>query len=756
MLRLEKVSKFYTGNGLVSTGFSKVDLELNIGEFVAITGESGSGKSTLLNVISGLDSYEEGEMFIMGQPTSGFSQEDLEEYRKKYIGNIFQTFNLINSYTVYQNVELVLLMSGYEKKEVADKVTEIIEKVGLLKYINTKASKLSGGQKQRVAIARALAKETPIIVADEPTGNLDSKSAEGIIELLHQLSGEKLIVIVTHNYEQVEPYVTRKITMHDGQVVEDKKYNTGQRKAEREAEAKPAKAEPLLKKNIARLGIRNTFNIPAKFVLLLVVFMFMCSSVIAQYSTFLNQSDLMDGQGYNQFFMDTGKDRIIVTRKDKGEFTDKDYEKIKSIPNVNKVVENDLMLDTIANVANDAQDYYYTLKIKEIDGDNRTLEKGRMPENSNEAVIIYPNTNGYLSDTIDLSYGKKTFIMDNNRGTKLLKEKVKIVGYGYTSKQETESLEGENTYSEGYLLFSGKAVDEIRLAALEKYCTQEILFANKIIDANTGEGLYPLIPNKKVAEGKAFIPEEIAYSSGDNYVAGKSLEITNKSLYFKDKLKLTVANVYTKDNFEYYLGFKKFDENNGAIFVNPIDYNKIFDKGNFQSSVIVKDTKIAEETATSIEKAGFSTFYVKNGVISYSEGFDTIFNTFRVFMLVAILVVLFFISYFIVKLILKSRNVYYSTIRMLGATKENCKALLSVELFAVVNIAFFACMLFIGLVASGTINVNAYIMHIISFLKVTDYVILYIILCVMSLLISHRYSKQLFKKTAMKAYTEEV
>lgn len=117
MLRLERVSKFYSANGLVSTGFSKVDLSFENGEFVAITGESGSGKSTLLNVISGLDSFEEGEMFIMGQPTSGFSKEDLEEYRKKYIGSIFQTFNLINSYTVYQNVELVLLMSGYEQRD---------------------------------------------------------------------------------------------------------------------------------------------------------------------------------------------------------------------------------------------------------------------------------------------------------------------------------------------------------------------------------------------------------------------------------------------------------------------------------------------------------------------------------------------------------------------------------------------------------------------------------------------------------------
>ena len=223
MLRLDQVSKIYSAHGVISTGFNKVSLNFDKGEFIAITGESGSGKSTLLNVISGLDSYEEGEMYIMGKPTSGFTKEELEEYRKEYIGNIFQSFNLINSYTVYQNIELVLLMSGYKKADVKERVNEIIEKTGLTGLGKKKASKLSGGQKQRVAIARALAKETPVIVADEPTGNLDVKSAEGIIKLLHEISKDKLIIIVTHNYEQVEPYVTRKIEMHDGKVVEDKK-----------------------------------------------------------------------------------------------------------------------------------------------------------------------------------------------------------------------------------------------------------------------------------------------------------------------------------------------------------------------------------------------------------------------------------------------------------------------------------------------------------------------------------------------------
>ena len=169
MLKLKNVSKFYYNNGIIASGFSKINLELNLGEFVAITGASGSGKSTLLNVLSGLDSYEEGEMYIEGKETSHYTEKEFEEYRRKYVANIFQNFNLVNSYTVYQNIELVLLLNGYKKHEIKAKVLDMINQVGLTKFKNTKVSKLSGGQKQRVAIARAMVKDTPIIVADEPT-----------------------------------------------------------------------------------------------------------------------------------------------------------------------------------------------------------------------------------------------------------------------------------------------------------------------------------------------------------------------------------------------------------------------------------------------------------------------------------------------------------------------------------------------------------------------------------------------------------
>ena len=146
-----------------------MNLELKLGEFVVITGESGSGKTTLLNVISGLDSYEEGEMYIDGKETSHYTEKDFEGYREKYVSNIFQNFNLVNSYTVYQNIELPLLLKGYKKQEVKNAILQIIDKVGLTKFKSIKVSKLSGGQKQRVAVARAIVQDTPIIALDEPT-----------------------------------------------------------------------------------------------------------------------------------------------------------------------------------------------------------------------------------------------------------------------------------------------------------------------------------------------------------------------------------------------------------------------------------------------------------------------------------------------------------------------------------------------------------------------------------------------------------
>ena len=219
-LQLKNIGKIYVSEGTVAVGIRGVNLSFDRGEFVAITGASGSGKSTLLNVISGMDTYEEGELFIDGKPTSHYIQSDWEEYREKYISFIFQDYNIIESFTVLQNVELALMhmRNPIERRR---RAIELLERVGLKSHLRQKGSRLSGGQKQRWVIARALAKDSPIILADEPTGNLDAQSSKEIVELLHEVSKDKLLIVVTHNFEDVEAHATRHIRVFDSAVESD-------------------------------------------------------------------------------------------------------------------------------------------------------------------------------------------------------------------------------------------------------------------------------------------------------------------------------------------------------------------------------------------------------------------------------------------------------------------------------------------------------------------------------------------------------
>ena len=220
LLTLQDIGKIYATAGNVAVGIRGVNLSFDRGEFVAVTGKSGSGKSTLLNVISGMDSYEEGELLIDGAPTSHYAQAEWEAYRQEYISFIFQDYNIIDSFTVLQNVELAL-MHIVDPRARRRRALELIERVGLKSHIRHKGSRLSGGQKQRTVIARALAKDSPIILADEPTGNLDSATSKEIMALLKEVSRDKLLIVVTHNFDEVEAYANRHIRIFDGAVESD-------------------------------------------------------------------------------------------------------------------------------------------------------------------------------------------------------------------------------------------------------------------------------------------------------------------------------------------------------------------------------------------------------------------------------------------------------------------------------------------------------------------------------------------------------
>lgn len=221
LLSLQNIGKIYNSNDILTIGIRGVNLDFDYNEFVTIEGESGSGKSTLLNVIGANDTYEEGELYFNGLETSHYSEGEWEKYREKNIATVFQDFNIIENLTVLENVELALLRID-DKKERRRIAAELIEKVGLAKQSKQRGSKLSGGEKQRTVIARALAKDSPIILADEPTGNLDVKSSREVAKLLKDVSKDKLVIVVTHNPEFFNEYATRKIVVYDGHIQEDR------------------------------------------------------------------------------------------------------------------------------------------------------------------------------------------------------------------------------------------------------------------------------------------------------------------------------------------------------------------------------------------------------------------------------------------------------------------------------------------------------------------------------------------------------
>ena len=206
MLQIQKISKKYITGDLVQTALNEVSLNLRDSEFVAILGPSGSGKTTLLNIIGGLDRYDSGDLIINGISTKKYKDRDWDSYRNHTIGFVFQSYNLIPHQTVLSNVELALTISGISKAERKKRAIEALEKVGLGKQLHKKPNQMSGGQMQRVAIARALVNDPEILLADEPTGALDSETSIQVMDLLKEVAKDRLVVMVTHNPELAEEY----------------------------------------------------------------------------------------------------------------------------------------------------------------------------------------------------------------------------------------------------------------------------------------------------------------------------------------------------------------------------------------------------------------------------------------------------------------------------------------------------------------------------------------------------------------------
>ncbi len=221
MLKLKNIKKDYeTGTERVKA-LKGISLEFRDSEFVSILGQSGCGKTTLLNIIGGLDNYTSGNLIISGKSTKDFKDRDWDTYRNHRVGFVFQSYNLIPHQTVFSNVELALTLSGVSKQERRKRVRDALKQVGLLDQANKKPNQMSGGQMQRVAIARALVNDPEILLADEPTGALDSKTSSQVMDILKDISKDRLIIMVTHNAELAKEYSSRIITLKDGLITDD-------------------------------------------------------------------------------------------------------------------------------------------------------------------------------------------------------------------------------------------------------------------------------------------------------------------------------------------------------------------------------------------------------------------------------------------------------------------------------------------------------------------------------------------------------
>ncbi len=415
MLKLENVTKYYYSSASVQCALRKINLEFKLGEFVAITGESGSGKTTLLNILSGFDSYEEGEVYFNNQLTSYFDENDWEKYRKNEISFIFQNYNLIESYTVLQNVAMTYVLDGYSYKEAKQKAKEKLILVGLDKDWNKKTSKMSGGQKQRLAIARALAKETNIIIADEPTGNLDEKNGQNVLEILKSVSKDKLVIVVTHNIGQIEPYITRKVRLHDGEVVVDE---VVEEVIEKRVEVVKREDKKDFKKAL-NFSFLNLISQPVKTSLIFLLALLCTISSFVFYANFKanldeNKVKLID----KSIFQNSDDTRLLVKKQDfsiisedilKEAWVDKviSVEKYDYITDVNYYRPSDYkyVIDSELEdpTREDVIDYsYYSL----VDNTHfmrsssslteDMLKSGRLPQNDFE-MVVYSNDDSILN-----------------------------------------------------------------------------------------------------------------------------------------------------------------------------------------------------------------------------------------------------------------------------------------------------------------------------------------------------------------------
>ncbi len=536
----------------------------------------------------------------------------------------------------------------------------------------------------------------------------------------------------------MEEYATRIIKMHDGRVID----NVELKKVSDNIEVKKSTYNKITLANKYRLGIRNTFNIFTKFVLLFVVFLFVILSVFAEYAGFQTVENELDKQRYSMYFDNTEDNRVLIKKQDKSAFTDEDYDKIQAIPNVDYIVKNDYFVDK--GVMLYKEDIYNSVglygNLENIDKFEGTVDVGRMPESENEVIVLSSREQYVIENRLNEVLDQE-FSVTTTNGAFEESAKVKIVGIKYN--------EDVNDFDIKIYVYD-KVFNDMNIAKNKSFCTAKYLFNDKYTDTY----VYSIIPSKKVQKGQVIVNDELKYQLTRGSIKNKPFTIYISHIFYEEELNLKVVGTYTKKNYKSVTGVDK-DYVADNIFISEEDYNFLYNKPQYQSSVFVKDVKEIDETLNEMESIGINTKKISDFKVEDNGAYKQVMKIIKLIVTIGLVFVLFFISYFIIKIILKSRNVYYTTLRMLGATFKSVKRILDIELFTNSNIAYFVAIILIYLIKTNVFKWG-YINTLVKFLTIREYILMYLIIVIMSRLISRRFARQIFKKSAISTYNEEV
>ena len=712
MIKLENISKYYHSEGMVALGLRKVNLELPNKGFIVLTGESGSGKSTMLNVICGIDTYEEGEMYINGEETSYFDDSDWEEYRRKSVGFIFQNYNLIDSYTVLENVETALIIQNLKAKERKKRALALLKKVGLTNHVRHKATKLSGGEKQRLAIARALAKDSSIIAADEPTGNLDSKSGKQIFELLYEISKEKLVIVVSHNYEETKIYADRIIRLFDGEIVEDKEI-----KKEIDVEESRNFRIEAKRKRIPQsliLANKNLKSQPQKTGLLMMVSLAVTIIVFLVFMSFFAVDGLfggfLRGESTNNYFPNNYEERLIVIKKDQNNFTTEEIETFTNLRYVDSLVKYSVILD---------QPIYFSEK-KEI---NFSMER------------YYPLLLDAISQK-DLKYG-----------TLPTKDNEVIVCNSFT-KKEAESLLGKSVYLYGT---PGK-----NSYGPSTYLTEVVITG--IIEPNLDDYLNYMYVSSSIFDiyyedfSININKNKITYTDNSGEIVEFSVDATVDSSLVGNQVKISRGNFGTEGTNYYFNDIKVTiiytEDYNSTIYISDELAALYITTETNQLTLNVRSHDYYNEVIRQIENLkGYYVFSPYDNSSSFSLLETIILVIYSIFAFAPIIIVVYIIAYLVIKTIMLSKKKDYTIFRTIGIDANSIRKMSQIEILL--------CFLFSYIIVAITFVLlqrnmeGEFARTFLNALKVDYYIIIFIANMLFGYLIARRYNKLLMKKSLL-------